>query len=231
MNCLEFRRTLLENPAEESNQFMDHLASCDNCAKEYNRAQEFEATLKEALLIDTPDNLSERILLSQQMQKKRSIVSKPWMAIAASIALFSASIFFAFNTTHINNELGQTALHHILDERPHLHESNNVSTQKLAELVGDMGGQLTASLGQVNFAGRCQIRKYKGLHLVLSGEKGAVTVLLMPKEYSEAEHIQGERFQGSLIPTSYGSMAVIGEQGEDTIRIGKRVMNALSWQA
>lgn len=69
---------------------------------------------------------------------------------------------------------------------------------------------------QLTYAGTCNTRKHKGSHFLVKGKQGKVTVLIMPGEHiSKTKVVAGKRFSGMNYPTAYGSMAVIGEQGED----------------
>jgi len=54
------------------------------------------------------------------------------------------------------------------------------------------------------------------VHMVLQGENGSVTVLLMPGEQIDTRNpVDNGRFSGVIAPTRYCSMAIVGEDGED----------------
>ena len=78
--------------------------------------------------------------------------------------------------------------------------------------------------------GRCRIRRWDGVHLVLRGRAGGVTVLLMPQEYRrEPERVSSRRFSGVILPTPNGSMAVIGEKSEPLEDAARRIQGAILW--
>ena len=67
-------------------------------------------------------------------------------------------------------------------------------------------------------------------HLVIQGEKGPVTLLLMPDEKIDmAELIEGDNVNGVILPVGDGSIAIIGERDEDLALIEERVIDSVEW--
>ena len=237
MNCLEFRRTLLEDPGCKTPPFLEHAQQCPVCQREYDRAQGFEASLRDALRVEPPPDLAQRILDAQRARTPASPAPrgrKAWAvsgAIAATLALaVGIAMLRPGGSEPPADGLEANVLHHVQDELPHLHEVQEVSPQQLAKLIESLGGRLKQPLQQVNFAGKCQMRRYPGAHLVLVGRKGPVTVLIMPGErIASLRHFSSQRFEGELVPTDYGSLAVIGEKGEDTASIAATVSRDIAW--
>lgn len=74
------------------------------------------------------------------------------------------------------------------------------------------------------------MRKRNGVHLVLSGEQGPITAFFMPGEHvEETIPVKSERFQGTITPTGWGSVAVVGEHGENLQDMTARLSTAVSW--
>ncbi len=242
MNCLQFRRKLLEDPRNQDPDFRQHGRDCATCQREFERVQAFEASLREAVHIEPPAGLEERILRAQRLESSPIEPAGPaatprryWPAIAAGIVmLFGAALLYERGwreTPHAPQGLETTVLNHIQDELPHLHEVRDVPQQRLAKLIAQLGGELKTPLRHVNFAGKCQMRKYPGAHLVLAGERGPVTVLIMPgEEIPAGRRFHSERFDGELIPIDNGSVAVVGERNEDIDRIAHRVAQSIRWR-
>jgi len=68
---------------------------------------------------------------------------------------------------------------------------------------------------EVRYAGICDIRRRPGAHLVLAGERGPVTVLLMPDErVSQRAPLRTGDLEGVVLPVDGGSMAIVGSRGE-----------------
>ncbi len=242
MNCLQFRRKLLEDPRCQEPDFKRHGRECAACQREFERVQAFEASLREAVHIQPPAGLEERILRAQWQEasptKPPTPTSTPrryWPAIAAGIVmLFSATLLYENGwreKTRGPQDLETSVLNHIQDELPHLHEVHDVPRQRLAKLIAQLGGELKIPLRHVNFAGKCQMRKHPGAHLVLAGEKGPVTILIMPGEkIPAARRFHSKRFDGELMPLDNGSVAVVGERNEDIARIANRIAQSIRWR-
>ena len=121
-------------------------------------------------------------------------------------------------------------LAHVNNELYHLNDKNDVQDAELKLLLKSVGGRLNETLGKINYAGQCNIRKQKGLHLVVEGEVGPVTVLLMPGEdISQRISVADVRFKGVILPIPVGSAAILGEQGEPLEKFEQKLMNSVSW--
>ncbi len=237
MNCLEFRRKLHEDPRCAAPDFTAHLRACASCRREHQRVLCFDEQLREALEVEPPADLAQRILAAQRAEAAPARRQRPWrmpaalaatLVLGVGVALFISGIW----TPRPDDGLETTVLHHIRDELPHLHEVRDVTPERLAALLEDLGGALREPLHGVNFAGKCQMRKYPGAHLVLAGERGPVTVLIMPGErIAAARRFHSERFVGELVPTRYGSFAVVGEKGEDTDAIAGQIARDIVWRS
>ncbi len=76
----------------------------------------------------------------------------------------------------------------------------------------------------------CSINGNDVPHLVVQGEKGPITILLMPKERVEAaSEIEGENVHGLILPVGDGSIAIIGGKEESLDRVQQNVMDSVSW--
>lgn len=236
MNCIEFRRQLLTDPLCKDPAFYQHRNSCSACENEAIRALHLEDKLHESLSITPPDGLSARIILTRTLynKKTRNGFRPQWLAVAAMVILLvGLAGWLNFQWTDQGNRLSglQTAvLNHITDELDYLHEDRNVQTADIANLLIPFGGRLDGNLGRVNYLGRCNIRKQAGIHLVVPGQQGSVTILLMPGEHVDTEmDVSSSRFSGRIIPTNYGSIAVIGEHGEALENISDSIIRTIRW--
>ena len=236
MNCLEFRRLLLIEPCSSDDDFIAHRASCVECNHEAGRSAQLEKQLHTALSVDPPEGLRERILLAHALghNKPRRINLPPWLTIAASLLLVIGLVgglgYHWVDTLFGASDLEVAVLNHVNDELDHLHEDHNLQTADLEVLLAPFGARLKNALGRVNYAGRCNIRKHSGIHLVVPGQQGPITILLMPDEHVDHQQaIRSSRFNGVIVPTPYGSMAVIGEKGEVLDSVVDTVAEKIIW--
>lgn len=238
MDCVNFRRRLLEDPARHDWAMNQHEADCESCAGYAERVRRNEQQLRAMLSAPVPDELAERIQLAVRLDQKPQ--ARPerriWLATAASLLIAVTAGLLWMNVPHETQlhqaSLSQSVLHHIDDETHVLRQPGPVGPYQVNEVFGRFGASVEGSLGPVSFAAECQMRHKTGVHLVLPGEMGAVTVLFMPGEMSEGtEPIVTERFAGQIYPMAWGSIAVVGERGEKLDLVVERVIKMVQWPA
>ncbi len=235
MMCLEARRLLLVEPESRDPELRQHLEQCPECAREAERAWRFEQTLRDALQAEPSPELESRILLARSV-KGRNRGRRPYLAMAAGLLLaMGLSFWLGMNRNlmlGIPEALPQLVIHHIERELNHLDEDHDLPMRSVELLLAGFGSQFKGDLGHVRYASRCDIRKKAGLHMVLQGESGPVTVLIMPGEYLDQpswEPVRSDRFKGVVAPTSYGSIAVVGERGEPVEPLLENLRQHLVW--
>ena len=85
--------------------------------------------------------------------------------------------------------------------------------------------QLDHSAGLITYARSCSINGKTVPHLVIQGEHGPITILLMPEEaVAAAVALDGENVHGVILPVGDGSIAIIGAREEKLERIEKSVV-------
>jgi hypothetical protein len=90
--------------------------------------------------------------------------------------------------------------------------------------------RLDHSAGLITYAQTCVVNGREVPHLVVQGERGPVTILLMPEEMvSGPESVTGESVQGVIIPVGSGSIAIFGEREEALDRIERKVLDSVTW--
>lgn len=239
MNCLDFRRRSLTDPYAKDDQLVAHETACAECAEFARdlRAQEvrLRAVLQE---VSPPEGLAERIQLAARFEHRAELGRRWWYGAAASVLLIvGVSLVSVVNTVSERSgvALAQSVLYHIDDESHHLRETQPVSAGRLHRVFERFGARLVSDVGRVNFAAECLMRHRNGVHLVMPGRVGPITVFFMPGEMTdEPLPVRSERFAGKVVPTSWGSVAVVGERGEnlgDLGNLGERLAAAVDWPA
>ncbi len=237
MNCLDFRRRLLVDPLSGESELLEHASSCGECAREAERMTRFEEALRRAVNVRPPEGLEARILLAQSFDDRRRPlgVRSRWLTMAAALLMaVGVAGWLGYRWDVYFGEppgLGRVVLNHVNDELHYLHADQDVQRARLGQLFAHFGARLRGDIGYVSYATRCHIRRHAGVHLVLPGQEGPVTVLFMPDEHrSGPEHIRSERFTGMIVPTDYGSMAVLGEKGELLSEAIEKVRRSVVWE-
>ena len=234
MDCLEFRRKLLQDPSRSQPEQLQHEAECAECGHYAARIRQQEASLRGLLNApEPPPELAENIRLAARMERRSGVMRRVWLSAAASLLIgISLSMFTLFDQQHErgNMLLARSVIHHIEDEAAHLREPGPAAPNRVRAVLARFGAELVGDIGTVRFAAECVMRKRTGVHLVLSGEQGPVTAFFMPGEHADSTStIDSTRFHGEIIPTDWGVLAVVGEQGEAIAPIAARLAQSVHW--
>jgi len=190
--------------------------------------------------VDVPDGLSSRILLRQRLtsphltsphltsQQQHNRRRNGWLAFAASLIL-GLAVLLGVEHQIAEPSLEQAVLRHVNDELHHLKDNYDLDLAKLNRVLGDYGSKVESlSNRRINYAGACQMRRLRGAHLVIDGEQGPITVLLMPSEFVDAHKpIKDKRFQGVITPVENGSLAILGEDPKEVERLERNFVSQL----
>ena len=232
MDDLEFRRRCVANPFDRDEVFLRKTRESPEHAQFVERQARFDRQLK-AIMIDVavPEGLEARIKLRHSLQQ-RQFASRFWKrscALAAGLIIAAGVVILLILP---RDGLQDAVLAHVYHELHHLIEQNSVTDARLQSVLSTAGGRLAREFDRVNYAGTCQIRHREGVHLVLKGRVGPVTVLLMPGEHiARRDVIEDARFKGIIVPTPNGSMAILGESGEPLQDIELKVLSAIVWKS
>lgn len=233
MNCLDFRRHCLADPASQEVGFVQHRRECLRCAEFAAGVTQVDKKIIEALRVDVPENMVSRIVLrqslhrDQQHQRRRR---RRMYALVASV-LVAIGLTAALVLTTGGPSLEQRVLAHIELERELLSTREDVPRAKLVSVLSTVGAELKGDLGDVQHASLCPLSENGGAHLVFDGRKGPVIVMLLPKEFVSAPTaIQSNKVAGLVLPTSNGSMTIVGERGEPLQEIAQRMRDAVTWR-
>jgi hypothetical protein len=184
-----------------------------------------ELQIPELPEIDTSDVVS--------LGERRRLTTPAWFAIAASVTL---ALFIGVQTLGPGPEIADQSLaaqilEHLEHEPGALRVTDRpVSDGRLARVVPANLATLDHSAGLITYAQSCRINGVDVPHLVIQGENGPVTLLLMPHiPVDGASTIVGESVNGVIIPVGEGSIAIIGGEGENLDRIGDSVKNSVTW--
>ena len=227
MDCEEFTRKLGENPSAQEPDFIEHAQSCKKCQKRYLKQLDLERRLQQALYQEHNENLKAKVMhayANQQTEQKKKIVRFGWLGAIA------AMVFTAFLGVKIyqNYSLNEFVLAHIDHEVEHLQNRVSVSPLRLEQFYQAFDSDFLGLLPDVVYAEKCWMRTGFGLHLIVSGKQGPLTVLLMPNEPVEmVQAVQSGRFTGKIFPLRQGSIALVGNPGESIDMLVEKLRMAM----
>ena len=105
-----------------------------------------------------------------------------------------------------------------------------VSDEMLYSVVRPAIATLDRNLGLISYAMSCKINGREVPHLVVQGERGPITILLMPHEMIDMPiRLDGQSIEGVILPVGEGSIAIIGERGESIDQIRTRITENVKW--
>jgi len=218
MNCIDVHRKLATDPANRDEAVITHLEQCSACSSFAKSIDQFDNSLLNAANVDVPDGLVERILLKQsfkQQRYQRNNRFKFYGLVASIILVVGVSLNLKNFNIILNHTLSleEVAINHVTSEIDHLHEKKNIQLAKLNTMLQPFNLKFKNKIGQINYAGSCPIRKSRGVHIVVQGEKETATLLVMPGEYiqSRKSHTKGD-FTTTLLPTDNGSIAIVSNK-------------------
>ena len=232
MDCNEFRRQTQVDPLARSAARLVHEDACADCASFARAARAREIRLRALLReVAPPAGLDDRIRHAAQAEQQQR-----WRyASAFGLLLLILVSMLVVQRAPVGPDrpaLVNAVLAHIAAEQHHLRQGGEVSGRRLDGLFQRFGARLAGTLNQVSFAGECLMVERTGVHLVLRGTAGPVTVFFMPGEMTDRELPVGFRdLIGTIVPTGWGSIALVGRQGEDIVGLRDRVSAAVEWPA
>jgi hypothetical protein len=241
MNCENYREAIAADPSESIEGGAGHAAVCESCSAYRAEIQALDLTIARALAIDVPElkipdlppiGEEDGNVVNLPFRRVSKITTPAWIGIAASFAL-AAVIGMQFVGDGPSNDqlLAAQVLAH-LDHEPWALKATNVavSEERLAQVVNPGVGTMDRDIGLVTYAQTCIINGRTIPHLVIQGEKGPITLLLMPDEMvSSAVILSGESVNGVILPVGDGSIAIIGARDERIEDLRQRVVDSVEW--
>ena len=200
------------------------------------KLQALDLKIAKALQIDVPElrmpqlpDVNEASVTSLPVRKRsRKLI---WFAIAATVVLATSISLRTSSLFQSYDSLAEEVLAH-LDHEPGALRITDVpvTDQQLARAVPASLASFERGTALITYARPCVINGNDVPHLVIQGQYGPVTILLMPEErVSEATPIDGVSVKGVILPVGKGSIAIIGDREEQLEPIQKNVVNSVAW--
>lgn len=233
MNCMEFRRMLLTDPASSEPAFVEHRRSCPDCAEAVERSVHLERRLREAVNVEVPENLASRILLKQSFEAP---ARARWWRGARAYAL-AATVVLAVGlaalgvASHVEQRRLSEEFVALVNGAPYaLAATERVDRGQISEALRAAGVDLAESIGNVTFAGPCVIRGKISGHVVVQGRSAPVTVFLIKEKLVDHRAtIHSEQYRGVVVPAGTGTIAIVSAPGESLAHLEALVRAAVRW--
>lgn len=239
MNCNDYREAITADPSGSFDGADLHVAECESCSAYRDEIRAFDSRIAAALAIPVPElELPELPPLDADSNvvgfpqaRTRRVTAPAWIGIAAGFAIAAVlGVRFLAEPT-VYDSLADEVLAH-LDHEPNAlkRTTDPVSERTLANVVRADVASMDEAIGLITYAKTCVINGRKIPHLVIQGDSGPVTLLLMPEEHVDsAVTLSGESVNGVILPVGNGSIAIIGDRNENMSRIEQRVIDSVEW--
>lgn len=191
--------------------------------------EQFDRLLERVLRAPEPSTSLQQQLLAVPDQAEAADRRAPdaandplWrraLPVAACLALFML-MAYQFQPAR-NSDLEQEILRHVYAERQFL-ESRSASIP-LAEVNARMERMIGAHIESspatealdVHFAKDCWVAKAVTMHLIINGDTGPVSLMMIPQKVVEkTTTIADSRFAGTITPVDGGTLVVLGNRQE-----------------
>jgi len=241
MNCEDYREAIAAEPSESFEGGAEHVAACASCSAYRAEMRALNDTIARALAIEVPElklpdlppiGEEDENVVNMPFRRVSRITTPAWIGIAASFALAAVIGVQLIGNGAVHDQLlAEQVLAH-LDHEPWALKVTDVavSDKQFNRVVNPAIGTMDRNVGLVSYAQTCIINGMNIPHLVIQGEKGPITLLLMPNEMvSSPVILSGESVNGVIFPVGDGSIAIIGERDERIEELKQRVMDSVEW--
>jgi hypothetical protein len=229
MDCLEFRRAAGADPQHLEPAARGHADACARCSEYHRQLLALDKRVLAALRVPLPgqDAAPVRPGLSSLPWFDR----RRWLALAASIVA-GVLVGTLLWVGAPRNSLADDVLEHLAHEPESLVAANRPEDAAVLRKVLERGGiRVRPEAGLVSYANSCRFRGRTVPHLVVQGDGGPVTVMVLRNERPAAPVSFSEQgYSGRIVPAGPGSIAVVGAADDaDLEQVTARVLAAVEW--
>ncbi len=233
MNCEDYKQAIAAQPSFDGG--AGHVADCADCQAYRRDMLALDQQISRALTVDVPElimpELPELETANVVSLLGRRLTPPAWLAMAAAVVL-AVTLGVRYVGTNVEYEsLADEVLAHLQYERYSRRVTDvAVSDERLNSVVSADIARLDRSATLVTYAQTCIIGGHEVPHLVIQGERGPVTILLMPfAKVSGPQSLSGEYMSGVILPVGDGSIAIVGVRDEPLERIQTELLKSVMW--
>lgn len=240
MDCEQIETQIDAAPGEDFPGRDEHLAGCDACRERLAAAMAFEQKLQSAMRVDVPELQmpglrADVVSLAAKRPPRLGRSSGLWLAAAASVML-AVVIGVRLINVPADNLADEQLVAELLEHMSHEPYSRVVTNdavpmQQVLSVTGRAKAEVSADIGLISYARSCEVNGKSIPHLVVQGNAGPVTIMIMSDQpISDTVSVQDEFFEGVIVPVGdSGSVAIIGRKGESIEDVQSRIDDAIRW--
>ncbi len=222
MDDLEFRRRILSEPKYRDKEINDIISVSAAHQSFADDVLTLEARIEQAMKVDVPDDLADRILFNHSVRPKQRTFTKRMLTVAASVA-FAAGLFIGqinwapLLVSSAHATLASTAVEHVMHEAPFIAKLDEAVTAtqinaKLQPFSYRFSGDFPYHVYYLN---HCGFGTSNALHMVFQGSKGKVTLFVTNIRSEQSFDFSKEDMSGLIIPIENASIILVAESDEN----------------
>ncbi|NOH29211.1 DUF3379 domain-containing protein [Vibrio mediterranei] len=236
MDELEFRRRIMSDPKAKDAELLEAIQQSESNAKYMDDILSLDARIEQAMKVDVPDDLADRILFNQPESNVVKVkFGKRALSLAASIAFAFGLLVGQVNWGNVvvspaQASLSDTAMKHVHEEMGFIEPlDENVSKAQINAKLLPFAYQIGQSFPyHVYYLNHCGFGESNAMHMVFQGEKGKITLFLTGISSEQTKSFDKDGMAGMVEPIGDASFILVGEEGEDFSKIGENIKKILN---
>jgi len=234
VTCLDARRTLGAEPQSRDAGVAEHLRGCAACTAFARDMLSLDGRLERAFRVDVPEGLEARIVLDGSL-KNHPRRFRPWMAAAASAAMAVLLAGLAYQHQHPQGAaLADAVVKHI--ENPE--EVQAIAPDRalirdasyIQGVLQGAGAGMQGGMDDVTYAQVCLFHGERVAHLVVRGQNGPVTIMLLRHTHvDKTVPVDEDGFHGVIIPAGKGSIAIVTNNATPVQPMETELTSKVEW--
>ena len=243
IECISFKRDCGSSPqsVKSEQKLLSHVDTCAPCSDFYQGMLALDSSLGLAFNLPVSGSSIDQQLSPASRNagavsnfniasivNRKFIRFKPVFATAASLMLVA---FGVFTLQYPSAAIAGEVIEHIHHEPGLLTLTHAVTSAEQIEMVLRQAN-ITMSGDRVNVlsAALCPMAGQLAAHLVVEGESGPVTILILPGKETKTGKIKSKEFNGRILSAKHGTIAVVGGKKENSEHMEKLIVDTFHWQ-
>jgi hypothetical protein len=229
VNCDAARPALEADPARADPALATHLQSCADCAAYRAELIELDERLRAALQIPVPPTvLRPRVAVVASARRPRWTAPFALAASLGSVALLVGVLWSAFPRASLAADVAA----HMAHEPAAWSTTVPLPGARVEPALQRQGVRLRPGVVDVTYVQTCWFRGRRVPHLVVAGDGGPVTVLVLTGEpIASRRSFEESGYRGVLLPAERGGLAVLARDVDavDVEAAAARALDALQY--
>jgi hypothetical protein len=226
MNCSEFRERFDADPARLDTDSRAHLAGCHACTEYAAAGRRFETALAEAMKVEIPADLRDRVLASVDAGVSRRRFIGGALAAGVVLAAGAGVVWRVRERDALEREL----LDYLAAWPAPAVIASSMATADVNSLLRPQSIEVDAAAMSARVAKPCVVRGKDAVHLVIEVDGRLLSVVIMPAEaIPESRTVNGRGLQGTIVPAERGSVAIVALDAMPSPALVEQVRSAVRY--